>query len=250
MTTTERRAVLVTGAARGIGRAIATAFAENGDRVAVNYRNSREAAEALVAGFPGDGHIAVQADVGDPEAVPGMVDEVVAAFGQIDVLVNNAGIFTDHPIMDTSYDEWRAAWRQSVEVQLLGGANVTWCAVRHMGKGGRIVNLSSRGAYRGEPDSSADAASKAGLTAFGQSMAHELGPLGIAVTAVAPGWVETDMTRQYVTGPGSDAIFAQSPFGRVAQPEEIAAAVLYLASPRAEWASGSVLHMNGVTYPH
>jgi len=248
MTDTSGRAVLVTGASRGIGRAVAEAFAANGDRVAVNYHRAGELAEALVRDLPGDGHLAVRADVADPEAVRQMVDTVADAFGRIDVLVNNAGVFTEHPILSASYEDWQAAWRAEMDVNLVGAANVTWCAVRHMGAGGRIVNLSSRGAYRGELDSSGAAACKAGLTAFGQTIALELAPRGIAVSAVAPGWVETDMTTEYVRGPDSDAIMAQSPFGRVARPDEVATAILYLASPEAEWASGAVLHLNGASY--
>ncbi|MBY8870776.1 SDR family oxidoreductase [Micromonospora sp. PLK6-60] len=248
MTGTSGRAVLVTGASRGIGRAIAKAFAANGDRVAVNYRTNDKLAEALVDELPGEGHLAVQADIADPDAVQRLVDTVAKAFGRIDVLVNNAGVFVDHPILSSSYQDWQAAWRAELDINLVGAANVTWCAVRHMSAGGRVVNMSSRGAYRGELDCSGDAASKAGLTAFGQTIALELAPRGIAVASVAPGWVETEMTTDYVTGPGADAIMAQSPFGRVAQPDEVAGAVLYLASPGAEWASGAVLHLNGASY--
>lgn len=250
MTTSNGRAVLVTGAARGIGRAIAEAFAARGDRVAINYRNSGELAEALVQNLPGDGHLTAGADITDPDEARRMVDTVADAFGGINVLVNNAGVYLDHPILETSYREWQEAWRRELDVHLVGAANVTWCAVRHMGPGGRIVNISSRGAFRGEQDCSGDAAAKAGLTAFGQTIALELAPRGIAVGAVAPGWVKTDMTTEYVTGPGTEDIMAQSPFGRVARPDEVASAVLYLASPEAEWASGAVLHLNGASYLH
>jgi 3-oxoacyl-[acyl-carrier protein] reductase len=127
---------------------------------------------------------------------------------------------------------------------------VTWCAVQHMiaGGGGTIVNVSSRGAFRGEPGQPAYGASKAGLNALGQSLALALAPHNIAVTAVAPGFVETDMAAAHLQGAGGAAIRAQSPFGRVAQPEEIAAAVVYLASPEAAWASGAILDLNGASY--
>jgi 3-oxoacyl-[acyl-carrier protein] reductase len=249
MTTEDRagggRAVLVTGASRGIGRAVARAFAAHGDRVAVHYHESAAPAERLVAELPGRGHVAVQADLADAEAVRHMVEAAAGALGGIDVLVNNAAVFFDHPILETGYAEWQSVWRRELDVNLIGAANVTWCAVRHMGAGGRIVNLSSRTAFSGETDSPADAASKAGLTAFGQSLATALAPSGIAVAAVAPGFVETDMTRECLKGPGGDAVKARSPFGRVAQPEDVAAAVVYLASPEAEWASGAVLELDG-----
>jgi 3-oxoacyl-[acyl-carrier protein] reductase len=244
------RAILVTGASRGIGRAIAQAFAGAGDRVAVHHRDSAALAAEVLAGLPGAGHAVVQADLVDPEAVRRMVDGAHDALGGLDVLVNNAGVFTPHPIADVSYEEWQAAWQQTLGVNLIGVANATWCAVRHMisGGGGRIVNVSSRGAFRGEPGQPAYGASKAGLNALGQSLARALAPQGIAVATVAPGFVDTDMASGHLDGARGDQIRAQSPFNRVATAEEIAAAVLYLASPEAEWASGAILDLNGASY--
>src|SRR5205823_5134930 len=146
--------------------------------------------------------------------------------------------------------QWQQAWRLILDVNLVGAANATWCAVRHMiaGGGGRIVNVSSRGAFRGEPRHPAYGASKAGLNAFGQSLARALAPHGIAVATVAPGYVETDMTNELLKPPRGPEIRAQSPFGRVARAEEVAAAVLFLASPEAEFASGAILDVNGASY--
>jgi 3-oxoacyl-[acyl-carrier protein] reductase len=244
------RAILVTGASRGIGRAIAQAFAAAGDRVAVHHRDSAALAAEVLAGLPGAGHAVVQADLADPEAVRRMVDGAHDALGGLDVLVNNAGVFTPHPITDVSYEQWQAAWQDTLGVNLIGAANATWCAVRHMvgNGGGRIVNVSSRGAFRGEPGQPAYGASKAGLNAFGQSLARALAPQGIAVATVAPGFVDTDMAAGHLVGSRGDEIRAQSPFDRVATAEEIAAAVLYLASPQAEWASGAILDLNGASY--
>ncbi len=242
------RAVLVTGASRGIGRAVATAFAELGDRVAVHHRDSPALASGLLDELPGEGHAVVQADLADPEAVRRVVDEAATALGGIDVLVNNAGVFLHHPVTDLTYEEWQAAWRRTLDLNLAGAANMIWCALPHMPRGGRIVNVSSRGAFRGEPDSPAYGASKAGLNALTQSLAVSLAPEGIAVAAVAPGFVETDMTNEHLKPPRGDEIRAQSPFGRVARPEEIAAAVVYLASPEAEWASGTIIDLNGASY--
>jgi NAD(P)-dependent dehydrogenase (short-subunit alcohol dehydrogenase family) len=177
-----------------------------------------------------------------------MVDEVAAALGGIDVLVNNAGVFEPHPILETTYEEWQESWRHTLGVNLVGAANVTWCAVRHMEAGGRIVNVASRGAFRGEPEQPAYGASKAGLMAFGQSIARALGPRGIAVTSVAPGFAETDMAAEALSGEQGRARRAESPLGRVATPEEVAAAVRYLASPEAELASGAVLDFNGASH--
>jgi 3-oxoacyl-[acyl-carrier protein] reductase len=244
------RAVLVTGGSRGIGSAIARAFAGLGDRVAVHHRDSAERAAGVVAGLSGGGHAVVQADLADPEAVRRAVDQAAAALGGLDVLVNNAGIYVEHQIAKVSYQQWQQAWRDILGVNLTGAANVTWCAVQHMiaGGGGRIINVSSRGAFRGEPRHPAYGASKAGLNALGQSLARDLAPYGIAVSAVAPGFVETDMAAGILAGPEGNAIRAQSPFGRVARPEEIAAAVVYLASAEAEWASGTILDLNGASY--
>lgn len=242
------RGVLVTGASRGIGRAVAAAFAARGDRVAIHHRDSAKEAESLLAELPGEGHTIVRADVADAEQVRRMVDEAAEALGAIDVVVNNAGVFLHHPVTETTYEEWQQAWRRTLDVNLVGAANVTWCALRHMPAGGRVINVSSRGAFRGEPDSPAYGASKAGMNALGQSLAIALAPRGIAVGTVAPGFVETDMTNEHLKAPRGDAIRAQSPFGRVARAEEIAGAVLYLASPEAEWASGTIIDLNGASY--
>jgi NAD(P)-dependent dehydrogenase (short-subunit alcohol dehydrogenase family) len=227
------------------------AFAERGDRVAVHCRDAVAAAEAVRESLPGSGHATVRADLADADAVRSMVDAAANALGGLDVLVNNAGIYVDHPVLGTAYEEWQAAWQATLGVNLVGAANVTWCAVRHMaasGRGGRIVNVGSRGAYRGEPTHPAYGASKAGLHAFGQSLAVALAPHGITVASVAPGYVQTDMAAAQLATPVGDAIRAQSPFNRVATPEEIAAAVVYLASPEATWSSGAVLDLNGASY--
>jgi 3-oxoacyl-[acyl-carrier protein] reductase len=244
------RPVLVTGGSRGIGAAVARAFAARGDRVAVHYGSSRGAAEEVAAGLAGDGHAVVGADLGDPEAVRAMVAAAADALGGLEVLVNNAGVFMAHPITQTSYEEWQRAWHDTLAVNLVGAANVTWCAVPHMieAGGGRIVNVSSRGAFRGEPDQPAYGASKAALVAFGQSLARALGPHRIAVTTVAPGWTATDMAADRLAGPRAEEICADSPLGRVAEPEDVASAVLYLASPEAEMASGTVIDVNGASF--
>jgi NAD(P)-dependent dehydrogenase (short-subunit alcohol dehydrogenase family) len=245
------RAVLVTGGSRGIGTALARAFGERGDRVAIHYREAADAARAVRDSLPGRGHATVQADLADASAVKAMVDEAASLLGGLDVLVNNAGIYVDHPVLGTTYEEWQAAWQATLGVNLVGAANATWCAVRHMtagGRGGRVVNVGSRGAYRGEPTHPAYGASKAGLHAFGQSLAVALAPHGITVASVAPGYVQTDMTAEDLATPAGDVIRGQSPFNRVATPEEVAAAVVYLASPEAAWSSGAVLDLNGASY--
>lgn len=242
------RAVLVTGASRGIGRAVAQAFAGRGDRVAVHYHRSAQPARQVLDDLPGDGHVLVSGDVGDPRDVAAFVDAAAGALGGLDVVVNNAGVFSPHPVTDTSYEQWQAAWRHTIGTNLLGPANVAWCAVRHMRPGGRIINVSSRGAFRGEPKQPAYGASKAGLNSLSQSLAVALAPAGIAVTAIAPGYVETEMAKEVLDSDRGSRIRAESPLGRVARPDEVAAAVLWLASAEAEWATGAVIDLNGASY--
>jgi NAD(P)-dependent dehydrogenase (short-subunit alcohol dehydrogenase family) len=244
------RGVLVTGASRGIGRAIARKFAEAGDRVAVHHGSSPDLAEDVRRQLPGAGHVVVQADMGDAGAVRQAVDEAAAQLGRLDVLVNNAGVFLAHPPLSTSYEDWQAAWARTLATNLTGAANAAFCAVPHIvaAGGGAIVNVSSRGAFRGEPQCPAYGASKAGMNALGQSLALTLAPHGISVGTVAPGFVQTEMAREVLDGPGGDAVRAQSPFGRVARPEEVAAAVLWLASPQARFASGTIIDVNGASY--
>ncbi|MGY1786225.1 SDR family NAD(P)-dependent oxidoreductase [Geodermatophilus sp. SYSU D00698] len=248
--TSSSRAVLVTGGSRGIGRAIARAFAERGDRVAVHWGTSKERAEAVLAELPGSGHALVQADMTDAEAVGAMVDAAAEALGGLDVLVNNAGVFVASPPLTTTFEEWRDVWERTLAVNLLGAAHATFRAVPHLraAGGGAVVNVSSRGAFRGEPQNPAYGASKAGMNAFAQSMALALAPLGISVTAVAPGFVQTEMAREVLDGPDGDAVRAQSPFGRVARPEEVASAVLWLASPEARFSTGTIVDVNGASY--
>ena len=245
-----RRAVLVTGGSRGIGAAIARAFAAQGDRVAVHYGSSADKAEAVRDSLAGDGHATVQADIANAEEVSRCVGATVDQLGRLDVLVNNAGVYLSHPPLATSYDEWQATWSRTLATNLTGAANATHCAVPHLqaAGGGAVVNVSSRGAFRGEPNCPAYAASKAGMNAFGQSIALVLAPLGISVGTVAPGFVQTEMAREILDGESGDAVRAQSPFGRVARPEEVAAAVVWLASPEAHFASGTIIDVNGASY--
>jgi NAD(P)-dependent dehydrogenase (short-subunit alcohol dehydrogenase family) len=178
-----------------------------------------------------------------------MVDEAAGRLGAIDVLVNNAGVFHHHAIEDSTYEEWQQAWAETLGVNLTGAANVTWCALQHMPResGSRIVNVGSRGAFRTEPHAPAYGASKAALASFGQSLAKALGAHGISVTTLAPGFVDTEMAAASLAERG-DEIRGQSPFNRVPTAEEVANAVLFLASPEAEWASGSVLDFNGASW--
>ena len=242
--------VLITGGSRGIGRACALGFAERGATVAINYRGNAAAAEETLAMLPGDGHVALQADVADPEAVKGLVDAAVEALGGLDIAVNNAGIFVDHIIDEVEYNQWQEAWGRTLGANLIGPANLCFCAAKHMIErgGGKIVNVSSRGSFRGEPKGPAYGASKAGLNAMSQSLAQRLAPHNITVGVVAPGFVDTEMAARYKGTPMWDDIMTQSPFGRIAKPEEVAAAVLFLASEDAKFSTGAIIDVNGASY--
>ncbi len=242
--------VLVTGGSRGIGRAVVERFAAEGATLVAHFRADRRAAQDTLAALPAGDHMAVQADVADSEQARALVQTVIDSLGRIDVLVNNAGIYEEHRILETSAEEWQRIWRRTIDTNLIGPANLIHAVVPHMvsAGGGRIVNISSRGAFRGEPNYPAYGASKAGLNSLGQSLARALGPHGIYVTTVAPGFVETDMAAPYLDGPAGEAIRAQSPLNRAATPDEVARLVVFLASPGTESATGAIVDINGASY--
>ena len=262
-----RRGVLVTGASRGVGAEVARTFANVcGDRVAIHCRRSRAEADEVRESLEDGGHVVVQGDLASSQDVRRFVGEAIEGLGRIDVLINNAALFADDPgtggrrlnldVAESSYDEWVSAWRRTVEVNLLGTANVTYQVTRHMIEvdppegcpRGRIVTVGSRGAYRGEPDVPAYGASKAAVHSMTQSLAVALAPHGIGCVGIAPGFLKTDMTAEMLESPAGQAIRAQSPFGRVATPQEVALAIMSLAQPQAEWASGSIVDFNGASY--
>jgi 3-oxoacyl-[acyl-carrier protein] reductase len=244
------KVVLVTGASRGIGRVIAQQFAHHGAQVAVHYNSNRPAAEATLASLVGDGHRIYQADVADAEAVRLLVNAVAAEMGGLDILINNAAIYTEHPVASVSYEEWQAQWAAILSANLIGAANLIYCAAQHMRQrgGGRVVNVSSRGAFRGEPAAPAYGASKAGMNAMGQSLAVALAPYRIGIVTVAPGWVETDMAKDTLASPQGDAIRAQSPLNRVATPEDVATVVVFYASDESFFSTGAVVDVNVASY--
>ena len=244
------KVALVTGSSRGIGREVARELASRGARVAVHYRADREAARETLASLAGGPHAAFGADVADADAARELVRDVVREMGGIDVLVNNAAIFESHPVPETDYAGWRDAWSRTIETNLIGPANLSFLVSTIMMErgGGRVVNVSSRGAFRGEPDTPAYGASKAGLNAMSQSMAQALAPHGVLFYVVAPGFVETDMASSLLGGPRGAGIRAQSPLGRVATAEEIARTVGFLAADAPAFMTGAILDVNGASY--
>ncbi len=244
------RVALVTGANRGIGRGIATLLARHGATVAVHYGSSDTAADQVLGELPGGGHLKFKADLGDPAAAADLPQRVVADLGRLDIVVNNAGIYETHPLDELDTAAWQAAWRRTIAVNLDGPAHVIHGAVPHLttAGGGHIVNITSRGAFRGEPDAPAYGAAKAGLNSLSQSLALALAPRNINVVAVAPGWVLTDMTRDYLDSPTGDLIRGQSPHDRTATVDEIAQVVLLVVSGRADALTGGIIDVNCASY--
>ena len=244
------KVIIVTGASGGIGSAIARQFAEKNARLALHYHKNRKAAEKLRDSLPGGPHLVIQADIARAEDARNLVKGVIREMGAVDVLVNNSGVFDQHPILDLTYEEWHDAWLRTIGINLIGPALLTFCAVEHMmkGGGGRIVNVSSRGAFRGEPKAAAYGASKAGLNAMSQSLAKALAPHHIFFFVVAPGFVDTERVAPLLESPEGNDIRRDIPLGRVARPDEVARVILFLASEGSEYLTGCIVDINAASY--
>lgn len=247
---TSRTSILITGASGGIGRAAAIECARKGAAIGIHYHNNRDRAEATLDALSGDGHRLYQCDITDPEAVEGLIGQAHEEFGGLEVLVNNAGISERHHFEDIDYATWQKTWKTVVDTNLTSASNLCFCAAKKMlaSGGGKIVNVSSRGAFRGEPLMPWYGASKAGMNAMGQSLAQALGPNGVFVYTVAPGFVETEMAKSTLESPEGDNIRNQSSMGRVAQPEEIAKTIAFLAFDAPAFMTGCIIDVNGASY--
>jgi len=236
------KTILVTGASGGIGRAIAQAFAKANGNVIIHYNRNKSGAEDTLKSLSGNGHAIIQSDLSIPEAVKSMMNSI----GALDVVVNNAAVVEQFDFDALDYNQWQDVWDRTISANLLGPAYLMFCAAKAMQNngGGKFVNISSRGAFRGEPKAPAYGASKAGLNALGQSMAQALAKDNIFVYTIAPGFVETDRVKDMI----NDDIKAQSPLNRVAKPEEVARTTLWLASDGNDFLTGAIVDVNGASY--
>jgi 3-oxoacyl-[acyl-carrier protein] reductase len=238
------RVALVTGGSRGIGRAVAIRLAADGHAVAVNYAANSAAADEVVETITANGGtaMAVQADVGDADAVSAMFGDVEENLGRVEVLVNNAGITRDDLLLRMGPD----AWDQVIETNLRSVYLCSRAAMRGMlrSRWGRIISVSSVSGISGNPGQANYAASKAGIIGFSKSIAREIGSRNITVNVVAPGFIETDMTKELGTEIAEE-VASRVAVGRLGRPEEIAAAVGYLASDDAAYVTGQTLVVDG-----
>jgi len=238
------KVALVTGASRGIGRAVALQLAGNGTTVAVNYRGQQAAADAVVQQIEAGGGtaVALQADVSSAQDVERLVRATQDAFGRIDILVNNAGVTRDNLLLRMKDDEWDSV----LDTNLRGAYLLTKAVLRPMMKarGGRIINISSVVGLSGNAGQANYAAAKAGLLGFSRSVAREMASRGITCNVVAPGWIETDITA----GLGDEiksAALGAIPLGRFGRPEDVAGVVAFLVSDAAAYITGQTLAVDG-----
>ena len=242
--------ILITGASGGIGSACAIECAAHGARVAIHYNGGKKNAEQTLSELNGEGHAIFQADITDPVVAQDLIQSVTEQMGSLDVLVNNAGVSERHEFDDMDYATWQSAWKRIIATNLTAAGNLSFCAAKVMVSqgGGRIVNVSSRGAFRGEPKMPWYGAAKAGMNAMGQSLAQALLPKGVLVYTVAPGFVETPMAAHILATSEGDNIRSQSTAKRVAQPEELGKIIRFLAFEAPEFMTGSIIDVNGASY--
>ena len=243
--------VLVTGGSRGIGRGIARGMLEAGARVGVHYVRSKAKAEELTQDFP-ERAVALQADLADLDETEQLFDDALEAFGQIDVLVNNAGVWLQAPLRQ-SHRGWADGWQKTMAVNLRAPEQLARRVIRHLQEratGGRIINVASRAAFRGDdPEYMTYAASKAGLVALTRSIARGFGGDNITAFTLAPGFVYTGMTAEHLDKHGEQARAAIA-LNKLTEPDDIAPTAVFLASGQADHATGSTIDLNAGSYVH
>jgi len=242
---------LITGASRGIGRETALRFAAAGAKVGVNYFRGEAEAREVVREIGEERAMAVAADVADPRQVESMVDAVAGRFGRLDILVNNAARYDSNPFDGDDYDAWVRGWKTTFDLNVFGAANAAFLAMRVMRRsgGGKIINVASRSAFRGETEFADYGASKAALVNLTRSMARECAKHGIVTSCVTPGFIETEMARPMLER-DREQIVGQIPLGRVGTVGDVAAVILFLASPMADYLNGVAIDINGGSWFH
>ena len=236
------KTILITGAAGGIGEALCTSFAEANGAIILHYNSNRDKAESLLQKLPGMHHRAIQCDLSNAD----QVNTMFSAIDHVDIVINNAAVVENHEIDSLSYQDWQDIWERTIGANLIGPANIMYLASKFMIKngGGKFINISSRGAFRGEPSAPAYGASKAGLNSLGQSLAKALAKDRVFVYTIAPGFVDTERVKNLI----DDEVRAQSPLNRVAKPQEIADTALWLAAGDNEFLTGCIIDVNGASY--
>ena len=244
------KTILVTGSSRGIGRAIAIELANHGAIIAAHYNQNAVEARKTLSELRSNDHFMIQGDFSKTATAEKVIKEIEEKAGRIDILINNAGIFEEINFEEINYEDWQKKWQDTIATNLISPVNLSFLTAKSMMKfdGGKIINISSRGAFRGEPNAPYYGASKAGLNSFSQSMAKALAPYNIFVYVIAPGFVDTDMVTPYLQGEHGDQIRQQSPLNRVAKPEEIASLVTYICGDNTEYLTGSIIDVNGASY--
>ena len=245
------KTVLVTGASRGIGQALAEGLAEAGATVGVHYRHNGEAAEALAQEL-GQGARAFGADLAQTSGPERLFREVTDAFGHLDVLVNNAGVALSAPL-DAPMDVWQQAWETTMAVNLRAVEALCRLAIRHFQErgGGRLINVASRAAFRGDtPEYMAYAASKAGVVALTRSIARGFGKDGVAAFVLAPGFVKTDMAQDFIDRYGEGVVLDDLALNRLTEPADLAPLAVLLTSGLMDHATGCTIDVNAGSYVH
>jgi 3-oxoacyl-[acyl-carrier protein] reductase len=242
--------VLLTGGSRGIGAAAVRTLYRDGHDVMFTYTSKAAEANALVEEL-GPRARAVRCDLSDHASLPALIDTCLSAYGRVDVLVNNAGIFEENPFFENDYDAWRRGWERTFAINLFGTADLTYLALQQMRKqgSGKIINVTSRAAHRGELANADYGASKAALVNLTKSIARSCGRYGISAVSIAPGFIETDMAAPDLDVPQRRAeLEAEVPLGYIGTAEEVGEVIAFFASERGNYANGATIDLNGGSY--
>lgn len=243
--------ILVTGASRGIGAAIARKLLEDGAKVVLHYNSGRKEAEAVLAGYESEG-VLLPANLADPDQTQRLFAQAVEAFGHLDALVLNAGVFLPHPLEDAP-DQWWAVWRRTLAINLDAPGMLTQMALRHFKDqgGGRLIYIGSRAAFRGETrEFLGYAASKGGLTSLARSVARSFGKDNIKAFVVAPGFTRTAMAESFIEVHGEQRVLDEIALNQLTLPEDVSPLVAFMCSGGMDHATGTVVDVNAGSYMH